>query len=188
MAEKIVKDSQGLAKELVNDTISRKAAIEAIKEDKIDLTNPNVVAVFKATGDFEKVETQVMTCDRHIKILKDLPSAQSYTDEEIQKMQDIEQAQLDKAYEMGKADAMRWIPCGERLPDRFGEMLVTFIPAAGTLWTRVIIAHYSDLMGIAKPCFWIGNVGKSDFANITSQVVAWMPLPEPYKEDDHETD
>lgn len=61
----------------VGDMISRQAAIEAIKGDKIDLTNPNVVAVFKATGDFEKVETQVMTCDRHIKILKDLPSAQS---------------------------------------------------------------------------------------------------------------
>ena len=60
----------------MKDLISRQAAIEAFKEDKIDLTNPNVVAVFKATGDFEKVETQVMTCDRHIKMLKDLPSAQ----------------------------------------------------------------------------------------------------------------
>lgn len=60
----------------MDDLISRQAAIEAIKEDKIDLTNPNVVTVFKATGDFEKVETQVMTCDRHIKILKQLPSAQ----------------------------------------------------------------------------------------------------------------
>ena len=60
----------------MNDSISRQAAIEAIKEDKIDLTNPNIVAVFKATGDFEKAETQVMTCDRHIKILKDLPPAQ----------------------------------------------------------------------------------------------------------------
>lgn len=76
----------------------------------------------------------------------------------------------------------RWVPCSERLPNKFGEMLVTFVPAAGTLWTRVIIAHYTDLMGIAKPCFWIGNVGKNDFANITSQVVAWMPLPEPYRE------
>ena len=78
----------------------------------------------------------------------------------------------------------RWISCSERLPDRFGKMLVTFIP--GTLWTYVIIANYSDLMGIAKPCFWIGNVGKNDFANITSQVVAWMPLPHPYREDDHD--
>ena len=38
--------------------------------------------------------------------IEKLPSARPYTDEEIQKMQDIEQAQLDKAYEMGKADAM----------------------------------------------------------------------------------
>lgn len=60
----------------MSDCISRQMAIEAINEDKIDLTNTNVVAVFKATGDFEKVETQVMTCDRHIKILKDLPFAQ----------------------------------------------------------------------------------------------------------------
>ena len=60
----------------MSDLIDRQAAIEAIKEDKIDLTNPNVVTVFKVTGDFEKAETQVMTCDRHIKILKDLPSAQ----------------------------------------------------------------------------------------------------------------
>lgn len=93
---------------------------------------------------------------------------------------DLQRA-YDDGYAHGIADAMRWIPCSERLPDRFGKMLVTFIPAAGTLWTRVIIANYSDLMGIAKPCFWIGNVGKNDFANITSHVVAWMPLPEPAK-------
>ena len=79
----------------MDDLISRQAAIEAIKEDKIDLTDPNVVAVFKATGDFEKVETQVMTCDRLIKILKDLPSAQ------------------------------RWIPCDKGEPDEDMECWVT---------------------------------------------------------------
>ena len=60
----------------MSDLIDRQAAIDAITEDKIDLTNPNVAAVFKATGYFEKAETQAMTCDRHIKILEDLPSAQ----------------------------------------------------------------------------------------------------------------
>lgn len=89
---------------------------------------------------------------------------------------------FDDGYRQGKKDAEpHWIPVTERMPDRFGKMLVTFIPAAGTLWTQVIIAHYSDLMGIARPCFWIGTVGKNDFANITSQVVAWMPLPEPWR-------
>ena len=70
------KDHVSDSNKMVGDLVSRQAAIEAIKEDKIDLTYTNVVAVFKATGDFEKVKTQVMTCDRHIKILKGLPSAQ----------------------------------------------------------------------------------------------------------------
>lgn len=107
-----------------------------------------------------------------MKIYRPLDSDRYVISDCLNKIVDLPSAQPEQ----------QWIPCSERLPDRFGKMLVTFIPAAGTLWTRVIIANYSDLMGIAKPCFWIGNVGKNDFANITSQVVAWMPLPEPYKE------
>ena len=96
----------------MNDLISRQAAIEAIKEDKIDLTNPNVVAVFKATGDFGKVETQVMTCDRHIEILKDLPSAQP---------------------------EQRWIPCSERLPEHGGRYLISVLDGINR---RTIVAPY----------------------------------------------
>lgn len=95
----------------MDDLISRQVAIKAIKEDKIDLTNPNVVAVFKATGDFEKVETQVMTCNRHIKILKDLPSAQpesaKRTAEEAQNVSDSDlisrKAAIDEIDEWIKA-------------------------------------------------------------------------------------
>jgi len=75
----------------------------------------------------------------------------------------------------------QWIPCSERLPEKYGQYLVTFIPSGGTLWTYVLIVRYSDLMGIAKPSFHVGTVGKNDFMNITEQVTAWMPLPEPYK-------
>lgn len=45
-------------------------------------------------------------------ILKALPSAQPYTEEEIQKIQDLEQAELDKAYELGRQSAQP-----ERLTD-----------------------------------------------------------------------
>jgi len=53
-----------------------------------------------------------LLCDKYNLdgLIKQFPSAQPYTDEEIQKMQDIEQAQFDKirelAYQDGKADAM----------------------------------------------------------------------------------
>lgn len=88
----------------------------------------------------------------------------------------------DLVFRMPAADIEpRWIPVTERLPKKYGQYLVTFIPSGGTLWTKVLIAFYSDLMGIAKPSFHIGEVGKDSFVNINEQVIAWMPLPTPYK-------
>lgn len=78
----------------------------------------------------------------------------------------------------------RWISVNDRLPPKgeYGDVLVTYVPPAGTLWATVMIARYSDLMGIAKPCFHIGEVGKESFENITPKVTAWMPLPQPYRQ------
>ena len=77
----------------MSDLISRQDAIDAI--DRLDI--PEDMCVFDILS---HIELEIGT----------LPSAQPYTDEEIQKMQDIEQAQLDKirelAYQDGKADAM----------------------------------------------------------------------------------
>ena len=79
---------------------------------------------------------------------------------------------------------LRWIPVTERLPERFGRFIVTIIPDTGTLWKTIEFAMYSDLMGLVKtPVFWKGNVGKSDFEDVTSKVTAWIPLPKPYKEE-----
>lgn len=77
----------------------------------------------------------------------------------------------------------RWIPCSERLPEANGRYLVTRgLNACGSLWNRVYITNYSDLMGLkSERIWWGGNVGKSDFERI-DDVIAWMPLPEPYAE------
>jgi hypothetical protein len=99
----------------------------------------------------------------------------------VETMPECEEA-LDMAIKALEQEP-KWIPVSERLPKKgeYGKVLVTYIPSGGTLWTTVMIAHYSDLMGIAKPSFHIGEVGKESFQNITEQVTAWMPLPKPYK-------
>lgn len=42
--------------------------------------------------------------DWAIRQVKALPSAQPYTEAEIQKMQDLEQAEVEKAFELGRED------------------------------------------------------------------------------------
>ena len=79
---------------------------------------------------------------------------------------------------------MRWIPCTERLPEKNGRYLVTRKSnTLSSLWARVYIVNYSDLMGLKKEkIWWSGNVGKSNFKKF-NDVIAWVPLPEPYKTD-----
>ena len=81
---------QPTCNQLATDCISRQAAIDAA--DRSDYTGLAVEDVKKVT-------------DEVVKELKQLPSAQPYTEEEIQKMQDLEQAELDKAFELGQQDA-----------------------------------------------------------------------------------
>lgn len=60
----------------------------------------------------------------------------------------------------------RWIPCSERLPEEDACYLVT---TSGTNNDIIDIAYYTE--GI-----W----------HKASRIKAWMPLPEPYKEGEHE--
>lgn len=76
----------------------------------------------------------------------------------------------------------QWIPCSERSPEENGRYLVTRgLNACGSLWNRVYIVNYSDLMGLKKEkIWWDGNVGKSDFQTY-EDVLAWQPIPETWK-------
>ena len=90
--DNLVKDSPGLVKDLVNDCISRKAAIDALGKD------PGFkVRLFGKSYDEGRSDQWF----RDVYKLTTVPSAQPYTDEEILRIQELEQAQFDKMYELG---------------------------------------------------------------------------------------
>ena len=137
-------------KSMKDDMISRQAAIDAvIKRD--------------ANCGIDSAE-----------VLKTLPSAQP-TDAEIQRMQDIEQAMLDKAYECGKQDAQEWIPCKTANPEKENTR-VTYQTNAGVIIFDGIyggIDAYGHRVWLDRErgLYW------------DDEVVAWMPIviPEPWK-------
>ena len=62
-----------------------------------------------------------------------------------------------------------WIPVTERLPEESGLYIVT---NAGR-WIEPVGTRYYNIR--ADGGFWSGHPG--------DKVLAWMPLPEPYRED-----
>ena len=64
------------------------------------------------------------------------------------------------------AEGTRWIPCSERLPDMHDEVLVTARGEVSIAWLYVDGKWRSNDM--PQPMF--------------KDIIAWMPLPEPYKE------
>lgn len=92
------------------------------------------------------------------------------------------------AYERGKAEAeQRWIPVSERLPEEYGEYMITW-----TTSHSMVNGKYS-LLGIAEYELsgeydhennrfrgeWLLEDYIKNYPNV--KVTAWMPLPEPYK-------
>lgn len=102
--------------------------------------------------------------------LNRLPSAQPYTDEEIQKIQELEQAQLDRAFGLGREDAKpQWIPVTERLPEPRTDVWVNSDIGQ-------IQGYYEE-----NAETWYASFGQGrDYLELI--VNAWMPLPEPYAE------
>lgn len=68
---------------------------------------------------------------------------------------------------------MNWIPCSERLP-KFGERVLISV---GTQYKTVKIATFDKMFYDCEGKWYCENGGT--FAG--GFIVAWMPLPEPYK-------
>lgn len=82
----------------------------------------------------------------------------------------------------------KWIPCSERLPDTSTQVLVTLGYTYESDYTMYSIARYIHFEN--GECHWCDNYygylewdkfsdGKG--GDSSRRVLAWMPLPEPYK-------
>lgn len=74
---------------------------------------------------------------------------------------------LDKAIKT--LEQTRWIPCSERLPERDVNVLTYHRDVA---FDYQYVSWIDDYSGK-----WAGFIG-----NLSDEVLAWMPLPEDYKE------
>lgn len=70
----------------------------------------------------------------------------------------------------------RWIPCSERLPEEWRDVLLSFDKSI-TEWTNVGYMFRDE----ETFEYWFQSDGMSYKKD---DVLAWMPLPEAYEEDD----
>ena len=99
-----------------DDCISRQAAIDALYDKGLSMT---------AWGELLAMKwSDIQTC------IELLPSAQPFTAEQIQTMQELEAAQVEKAYELGKADR----PTGHWIDDDEQQILMKKFIEKGENW------------------------------------------------------
>ena len=65
---------------------------------------------------------------------------------------------------------MTWIPCSERLPNKYGQYLVTIL---------IFGDKYVDILNFAKGKFYESDDEWGD-VDYTDEVIAWTLLPIPY--------
>lgn len=66
-----------------------------------------------------------------------------------------------------------WIPVTER-PDKSGDYLATLIDGAEK-WVEII--YWNETFGGS----WQAVIGDEEYYSTIGNVIAWMPLPEPFK-------
>lgn len=83
--------------------------------------------------------------------------------------------------------AQRWIPCSERLPEEDTEVLISYRYKEGegdTSNTYISITTYGQMyFGGNKVGDYKHWRAPFEYFESNYEVIAWMPLPDPYKEE-----
>ena len=75
-------------------------------------------------------------------------------------------------------DDTKWIPCSERLPDEDGQYLITVKYKHVNNSYDDIYAEHGEWFDGKWDMFCLGHCGEVE------GIIAWMPLPKPYKEEE----
>ena len=148
------------------DTISRKAAIEALQEHR-NLFCDNTPETFSKLSYAEK--SRVDELDMAIATLINLPSAQP------------------------ERKTGRWIPCSERLPENIRPVIVTWKNTDPASYYQYIVGKHFTGTACYKNGKWywyssttedmLAEYGRYDSEEFDEAIecIAWMPLPKPYR-------
>jgi hypothetical protein len=138
-------------------------------------------ALMALTGEYTDSPIEILS--KAIKRINKLPPVTpQYTEAEIQKMQDLEFAEIQKAYEIGKAEnPNKWIPVSERLPVLRGMSKIS----DDVLITNGFENDMGYLVERKGKIFWhyYGSEYEVGIKDEDNDAIAWMPLPEPYKQE-----
>ena len=94
-----------------------------------------------------------------------------------------------------KADSFEWIPVSERLPEEHDSIFAHWY---GTdKWERaywrttsdivIVTVEFKDGNRVVKTSYTHDGEWYDEKRNNNLKVIAWMPLPKPYKENENET-
>lgn len=77
----------------------------------------------------------------------------------------------------------RWIPCSERPPKQNGVYAVTRIISEGFEYNNITDRCYTDCCYFDGSNTWHDDTRVNHGREYLTDVIAWQPLPEPYKEE-----
>ena len=152
----------------MSDLINKQDAIEAIEN----------VSCFDGKG-ISALKCEAI--DDAVRTIRKLPTAQP--EDEFDCCELTPDGGIDANYAIDVLknipSAQQWIPCSERLPSEDGRYLVSYWLMKDMPWISVMYYGKPTFPETDHPCFYVSDDEYGDVEY--NDIVAWMPLPEPYK-------